>query len=73
MQRSSCAHLDVHLIDQHPPGAAHCCCCCWHPPHTHDTEDAIKAAVKDIKAKRSQGNESHSDSEAGGHKAEATA
>lgn len=39
---------------------------------TH-TEDAIKAAVKDIKAKRSQGNESHSDSEAGGHKAEATA
>lgn len=37
-------------------------------------EDAIKAAVKDIKAKRTKGSESHSDSEAGsGHKAEATA
>jgi hypothetical protein len=34
-------------------------------------EDAIKAAVKDIKAKRGKGSESHSDSE--GHKAEATA
>lgn len=48
-------------------GVIHVCVCVlvW------CAEDAIKAAVKDIKAKRGQGSSSEADSS--GHKAEATA